>query len=98
MAKEEKIILNPYFSDNFNRILKRTKTKDKKIFQRIKESVDKIINNPLCGKPLRNLLKGFRRVHIGSFVLVYEITSTEVRFIDFEHHDKVYKKKYDEFR
>lgn len=98
MSKEEKIILNPYFSDNFNRILKRTKAKDKKIFQRIKENVTKIINNPLCGKPLRNLLKGFRRVHIGSFVLVYEITKTEVRFIDFDHHDKAYKKKYDEIQ
>lgn len=32
------------------------------------------------------------------FVLVYEITKTEVRFIDFDHHDKVYKKKYDEIR
>ena len=98
MSKEEKIILNPYFSDNFNRILKRTKTKDKAIFQQIKENVTKIMANPSCGKPLRNVLKGYRRVHINSFVLVYEITSTEVKFIDFDHHDQVYKKNYAEIR
>jgi len=44
------------------------------------------------GKPLRNVLKGKRRVHIGSFVLFYSIdTKNEiVTFLEFEHHDKAY--------
>mgnify|MGYP001568675225 CR=1 len=89
---DKKDIFSPYFSENFNKTLKRIKKKDKEIFQRISESVFKIINNPLCGKPLRNVLRNYRRVHIGHFVLIYEIINMEIRFLDFDHHDKIYKK------
>ena len=89
---DKKDIFSPYFSDNFNKILKRIKKKDKEIFQRISESIFKIVNNPLCGKPLRNVLRNYRRVHIGHFVLIYEIINSEIRFLDFDHHDKIYKK------
>lgn len=89
---DKKDVFKPYFSENFNKILKRVKKKDKEIFQRISENIFKIINNPLCGKPLRNVLKNYRRIHIGHFVLIYEIANTEIRFLDFDHHDKVYKK------
>jgi addiction module RelE/StbE family toxin len=40
-------------------------------------------------------MKGARRVHISkSFVLVYEIDekSKVVRLLDYDHHDKIYKK------
>jgi len=89
---DNKIIFSPYFSENFSKILKRIKAKDKETFQRVGESILKIINNPLCGKPLRNVLRNYRRVHIGQFVLIYEIIKTEIRFLDFDHHDKIYKK------
>ena len=89
---DKKDIFSPYFSENFNKILKRIKKKDKEIFQRISESIFKIVNNPLCGKPLRNVLRNYRRVHIGHFVLIYEIINSEIRFLDFDHHDKIYKK------
>ena len=89
---DKKDIFSPYFSEDLSKILKRLKKKDKETFQRIIESILKIINNPLCGKPLRNVLRNCRRVHIGHFVLVYEIIETEIRFLDFDHHDKIYKK------
>jgi mRNA-degrading endonuclease RelE of RelBE toxin-antitoxin system len=45
------------------------------------------------GKPLRNVLKGKQRVHVGSFVLVYSIDKKNetIIFLDFKHHDKVYR-------
>ncbi len=89
---DKKDIFSPYFSEDLSKILKRLKKKDKEMFQRISENILKIINNPLCGKPLRNVLRNCRRVHVGSFVLVYEIIKTEIRFLDFDHHDKIYKK------
>lgn len=89
---DKKIIFSSCFSENFSKTLKRVKVKDKETFRRISEIILKIINNPLCGKPLRNVLKNYRRVHIGSFVLIYEIVKTEIRFLDFDHHDKIYKK------
>jgi len=50
------------------------------------------LENPYHYKPLRGDMKGSRRVHIGHFVLIYEILEEEkkVRFLDFDHHDNVY--------
>lgn len=53
----------------------------------------KILRNPELGKPLRHGLRNRRRLHIASsFVLMYEVTATEVRLLDFDHHNKIYKK------
>ncbi len=48
---------------------------------------------PEIGKPLRNVLKGRRRVQIGSFVLIYEIDKNDnkITLFSFEHHDSAYK-------
>jgi len=42
-------------------------------------------------------MKGLRRVHLEkSFVSVFEIDEEEkmVRFLDLDHHDEIYRKKY----
>jgi len=38
-------------------------------------------------------LQGLRRVHIGSFVLVYEVfeNPTTVRVLKYKHHDEAYQ-------
>ncbi|MGC9310897.1 MAG: type II toxin-antitoxin system RelE family toxin [Candidatus Aenigmatarchaeota archaeon] len=65
----------------------------------MKERVDNRINElcecPELGKPLRNLLKCERRVHLGHFVLLYEVFETpkEVIFTNFEHHDNAYRRR-----
>ena len=33
-----------------------------------------------------------KRVHIGSFVLTFQIKEDIIIFEDFDHHDKIYKK------
>lgn len=79
------------FSLEFKKILEKMAKKDKPGLKRIENKVYKIVSNPLIGKPLRNVMKNYRRVHIGSFVLVYKIESEEITFIDYDHHDRVYK-------
>lgn len=80
------------YSDRIVRILARHKKKDRRLFQEIENQIEKVIREPTIGKPLRYTLKNRRRVHVGSFVLVYEFNNGELRFIDFDHHDKIYKK------
>ncbi len=63
------------------------------VYALVENQIIKIITNPFCGKPLRNVLKNIRRVRIDSYVLLYEINQNEVRFLDFDHHDKIYKKQ-----
>jgi|SRR3989344_6008694 len=89
---KESIALAVSYSDTFKKALSSWKKKDNSFFMRIADQIDKIIQNPLFGKPLRYSYKNNRRVHIGSFVLIYEFHSNELRFIDFDHHDKIYNK------
>lgn len=84
----ERIVYAPHFE----RMLKKCKKKDRPLFGQIAYEMEKIIRNPTVGKPLRYALKNRRRVHIGSFVLVYEFHNGALRFLDFDHHDRVYEK------
>jgi len=51
-----------------------------------------LAENPHHYKPLRNVLKNKRRVHIGNFVLIFEILEEDkiVVFHTFKHHDEAY--------
>ena len=76
----------------FERILKSLKKKKPTIFKNLEKQIIKIVREPTLGKPLRNVLRNYHRIHFGSFVLIYEIYNNEIRLIDFDHHDKVYKR------
>lgn len=66
---------------------------ERTLYSAIVKKIEQIAENPHLGKPLRKVLKGKRRVHIGHFVLIYEINDKEHKliFLDFAHHDEVYK-------
>jgi len=79
-------------SPKFERILKNLKHQKPDVLRELERVIRKVLADPTRGKPLRNVLKNFRRVHVlGSLVLVYEIHGLEVRLLDFDHHNKVYK-------
>ena len=79
-------------SQEFEKILVKLKKKDETAFNQLAVQMEKAARIPNIGKPLRYSLKNHRRLHVGSFVLVYEFYNNELRFIDFNHHDKIYKK------
>ena len=76
----------------FEVILKKLKQKKPDVFKSLGKKIEKVVREPILGKPLRNTLRNYRRVHMDPFVLIYEIKMLEVRLIDFDHHDKIYKK------
>ena len=78
------------FSAEFEKSMKKLKKKDKSMFEQIQNKLIEIVQNPEHYKPLKNVLAGFRRIHFGSFVLIYAIESNIVRIISLEHHDKAY--------
>lgn len=73
--------------------LDKLKKKDNSIYHRVIRKIIEISKNPELGKPLRNVLKGKRRIHVGSFVIFYSIDKKNetVTFLEFEHHDKAYR-------
>ena len=68
-------------------------TKDKVRYEYTKKRLKILAEQPEIGKPLRNVIKGKRRVQIGSFVLIYAIDKNDnkITLLTFEHHDNVYK-------
>ena len=87
---------SPYtlvLSATYKRALKKLKGRDIVLLKSLDGGVTKILREPELGKPLRYTLRNYRRIHIaGSFVLLYEIRALEVYLVDFDHHDRIYKK------
>ncbi|MCX6748844.1 MAG: type II toxin-antitoxin system RelE/ParE family toxin [Candidatus Pacearchaeota archaeon] len=82
-------------SKNFDRILDKLQSKDKQLYENLLNKMNEVLNNPNIEhyKNLKYEMKDFKRVHVGSFVLVfrYEKSSNLILFIDFDHHDNIYK-------
>lgn len=87
-SRSYSLVLSP----RFEKILKSLKRRKPTLLRDLERQIEKVLKEPVLGKPLRNVLRNYRRVHIGSFVLIYEIYHKEIRLIDFDHHDRIYKK------
>jgi YafQ family addiction module toxin component len=74
------------------KIFKKLAKKDRKQLEAVNRKINQILTNPSQFKPLRHPLEGLRRVHVGSFVLIFEtIEETKtVRLITYKHHDEAY--------
>ncbi len=85
--------MNYEIKEKLDKKLRELAKRDKVLHIAIQKKITKILENPYLGKPLRNILKGKRRVHVGHFVLIYEIDGEALKivFLNFEHHDKAYK-------
>ena len=87
----EKYVL--VFSPIFEQAVRRLKKKKPDLVRELVSRFPKLARTPELGKPLKNVLRTYRRIHIeGSFVLLYEIQGSVVRLLDFDHHNKIYKK------
>jgi len=70
--------------------MKKLKKKDKVIHDQIQKKLIDLVENPDHFKPLRNILAGYRRIHFGSFILIYKIDGSIIKIISLDHHDKSY--------
>jgi YafQ family addiction module toxin component len=80
-------------AEKVDRIFKKLRKKDLAQFEALCRKINDILENPQQFKPLRSPMQHMRRVHIGSFVLVYDIDEVKkvVTIRRYEHHDNVYK-------
>ncbi len=79
-------------TENFKKDTKKIKG-NSLLGKRLQKKMVEVLENPHHYKPLRNVLKNRRRVHIDSFVLIFELNEVErvVIFRQFKHHDNAYK-------
>ena len=84
------------FSDELKKVLSKLSKKDPESYKAVKNKIEEIINsNQDHYKSLRYDLKNKKRVHVRkSFLLVFEYnpSTNTIWFLDFDHHDNVYKK------
>lgn len=66
--------------------------KNKALADALDGKINQILEHPAHYKPLGDVLAGRRRVHIGHFVLVFEIDEAKktVVLLKFSHHDEAY--------
>jgi len=78
------IILDPIFEDKVKKI------KDSFTKVRIEKLIDKIINSPEIGKPMKYGRKGIREIYLGSFRLSYAYVKegNKIILLDIYHKDQ----------
>ena len=82
--------------ESIDKIFEKLAKKDIVALEAIQKKTKQIIEDPYRFKPLSNKMKFIRRVHIMKhFVLTYQIIEQEktVELLDYDHHDKIYRKK-----
>ncbi|MBU1203458.1 MAG: type II toxin-antitoxin system RelE/ParE family toxin [Nanoarchaeota archaeon] len=81
---------------SLKRILKKIRKKDRALYERVLKKIQEIITSSVEEiehyKNLRYDMKDSKRVHVGSFVLVFRFDKRRnfISFEDFQHHDFIY--------
>jgi len=76
-----------------DRIFSKLSKKEPNQLNAIMKKIQQILKKPQQFKPLKFPLQHLRRVHVGSFVIIYSIEEINkvVAIEDYEHHDELYK-------
>ncbi|MFH1324034.1 MAG: type II toxin-antitoxin system RelE/ParE family toxin [Nanoarchaeota archaeon] len=76
------------YKEDFLKIISKIKNLD--IKSKIKKHVEKIIDNPEIGKPMRYGRKGTREVYVSPYRLAYSYDPSEgkIIFLDIYHKDE----------
>jgi len=73
------------------------KRKDKTMFEMVEKKIMQIASSDSLAiqhyKNLRKPLNDFKRVHLGSYVLLFRVHADKIIFETFDHHDQIYQKR-----
>jgi addiction module RelE/StbE family toxin len=75
------------YTEKFEKEFKKT---DKSIKDIAIKQIQKIIQNPEIGKPLKYNLKGERTIYVRPYRIIYSFFENTLYFLRFEHRKEVY--------
>ena len=75
------VITQVIWTKKFERELR--KLRDKTIKDRVKDQIEKVLDNPETGKPLRFALKGERSVYVTPYRLIYAVQGETLYLLRF---------------
>ena len=64
------------------------KIRDSSLKEKVKKHIEKVVNDPNIGKPLRFQYKGERTVYVKPYRLVYSRGGETLTFLRFGHREK----------
>ena len=73
------------YDDRFKKGFK--KINNNAIQEKVKKQIEKIVNNPEIGKPMRYQRKGTRELYIKPFRISYAYVDERILFLDLYHKD-----------
>ena len=78
-----------------DRVFRKLSKKDSKQMDAISKKISEILEDPHAFKPMHFPLPGMRRVHFGSYVLLFSIDEQRKTVVleDYERHDSVYRRR-----
>jgi addiction module RelE/StbE family toxin len=82
---------NLLFSNKALKKIEKLTHEDPEQYSHVVKKIKQIKKKPQHYKPLRGDFHGARRVHIGDFVLIYQLEKKNIIIQDYNHHDKVYE-------
>lgn len=78
------------FTSAFDKDVKAIK-KDTVLYSRLAKKIKEILEKPEHYPSKKYEFRGMRGVHVGSFVIIFEIKGELVVFHSFRHHDYAYR-------
>ena len=82
-------MVNVVWTDKFENKVR--KIKDSAVKEKIKKQIEKIIGNPVVGKPLRLSMKGEKTLRVHPFRIIYSTQNNTIYLLDFDHRKNVYQ-------
>jgi len=84
-------------SEHLRKSLRILKKRDKALFIAVRKKMRQIASSDNAGidhfKNLRGSMSHLKRVQIESFVLTFRVKGDIIIFEDFDHHDRIYRKR-----
>jgi mRNA-degrading endonuclease RelE of RelBE toxin-antitoxin system len=74
------------YDDDFLKFV--SKIKNNLLKEKVKKQIEKIIENPEIGKPMRYLRKDTREVYISPYRLAYSFSKNKIIFLKIYHKDE----------
>ena len=78
-----------------DKVLRKLKQNDPSLFRVVQKKINQIakLNNKAINhfKNLKGNLSNYKRVHVGSFVLMFKVEKDTIIFDKFRHHDEAYE-------
>jgi YafQ family addiction module toxin component len=87
-------MFNAEYSKDFLKSIDKLSKKDKTLAIEIHKKIVQIISSDETSiehyKNLKEPLNKYKRTHVGSFVIIFQVQKNTIYFEKFQHHDTIY--------